>query len=255
MRKSSRDGHAEEKLVNRGRDTPCFCPTLQLLDMSTLCGSMSTEGETLQVSVLTYRCSIYPPFVGACKQRRDTPSFCPTLQVLYMSTFVGACQQRERHSEFLSYLTVARYVHPLWEHVNKGRDTPSSCPTLQVLDMSTLCGSMSTEERHSKFLSYLTSARYVHPLWEHVNRGRDTPSFCPTLQLLDMSTLCGSMSTEGQTFQISVLPYRCSICPPFVSVLVVAQPSSEVPERLTNYPVFFWATFLSNTHITLPNAV
>jgi len=26
-------------------------------------GSMSTEGETLQVFVLPYRCSIYPPFV------------------------------------------------------------------------------------------------------------------------------------------------------------------------------------------------
>ena len=73
-------------------------------------------------------------------------------------------------------------------------------------------------------------------------RERDTPSFCPTLQVLDMSTfgdaadvnsvikflphtlvLCGcvaaccSMSTEGETLQVSVLPYRCSICPPLVT--------------------------------------
>ena len=33
---SSRDGHAEGEHVNRGRDTPSFCPTLQVLDMSTL---------------------------------------------------------------------------------------------------------------------------------------------------------------------------------------------------------------------------
>jgi hypothetical protein len=33
---SSRDGHAEADHVNRGRDTPSFCPTLQVLDMSTL---------------------------------------------------------------------------------------------------------------------------------------------------------------------------------------------------------------------------
>jgi len=109
------------------------------------------------------------------------------------------------------------------------------------------------------------------------------------------------MSTEGETLQVSVLPYRCSICPPLVtrqmstlaflansntqnaflfplhamfsrdcplavklactpqrlvhkktwrnsllidmllsavSVLVVAQPSSEVPEGLMNYPVY-----------------
>jgi hypothetical protein len=32
----SRDGHAEGEHVNRGRDTPSFCPTLQVLDMSTL---------------------------------------------------------------------------------------------------------------------------------------------------------------------------------------------------------------------------
>jgi hypothetical protein len=36
LRYSSRDGHAEGERVNRGRDTPNFCPTLQVLDMSTL---------------------------------------------------------------------------------------------------------------------------------------------------------------------------------------------------------------------------
>ena len=32
---SSRDGHAEGEHANRGRDTPSFCSTLQVLDMST----------------------------------------------------------------------------------------------------------------------------------------------------------------------------------------------------------------------------
>jgi hypothetical protein len=36
LRYSSRDGHAEGEHVNRGRDTPSFCPKLQVLDMSTL---------------------------------------------------------------------------------------------------------------------------------------------------------------------------------------------------------------------------
>ena len=39
LRYSSRDGHAEGKHVNRGRDTPSFCPTLQVLDMLTSEGS------------------------------------------------------------------------------------------------------------------------------------------------------------------------------------------------------------------------
>jgi len=38
LRYSSRDGHAEGKHFNRGRDTPSFCPTLQVLDMCTLGG-------------------------------------------------------------------------------------------------------------------------------------------------------------------------------------------------------------------------
>ena len=36
LRYGSRDGQAEGEHVNRGRDTPIFCPTLQVLDMSTL---------------------------------------------------------------------------------------------------------------------------------------------------------------------------------------------------------------------------
>jgi len=36
LRYGSQDGHAEGEHVNRGRDTPGFCPTLQVLDMSTL---------------------------------------------------------------------------------------------------------------------------------------------------------------------------------------------------------------------------
>ena len=36
LRYSSRDGHAKREYVNRGRNTPSFSPTLQVLDMSTL---------------------------------------------------------------------------------------------------------------------------------------------------------------------------------------------------------------------------
>jgi hypothetical protein len=46
------------------------------------------------------------------------------------------------------------------------------------------------------------------------------------------------MSSEGETLQVSVLPYRCSIVP-LCCVLVVAQPISEFPEGLMNYPVLF----------------
>jgi hypothetical protein len=55
------------------------------------------------------------------------------------------------------------------------------------------------------------SSRDGHAEGQHVNRRRDTASFCPTLQVLDMSFL--------------------------LSVLVVVQPRLDVPEGLTNYPL------------------
>ena len=42
LRYSSRDGHTEGEHVSRGRDTPSFCPTLQVLDMLTSEGSRQT---------------------------------------------------------------------------------------------------------------------------------------------------------------------------------------------------------------------
>jgi len=39
LRYSIQDGHAEGEHVNRKRDTPSFCPTLQVLDMLTSEGS------------------------------------------------------------------------------------------------------------------------------------------------------------------------------------------------------------------------
>ena len=38
-----------------------------------------------------------------------------------------------------------------------------------------------------------------------------TSEICSTVA--GMVTPKGSMSTEGETLQVSVLPYRCSICP------------------------------------------
>ena len=43
LRYSNRDGNAEGEHVNRGRDSPSFCPTLQVLDMSTLCDAADVK--------------------------------------------------------------------------------------------------------------------------------------------------------------------------------------------------------------------
>ena len=59
----------------------------------------------------------------------------------------------------------------------------------------------------------------VPSLCEFIYRVMLTPSgisdLCGTVA--GMVTPNGSMSTEGETLQVSVLPYRCSICPPLVT--------------------------------------
>ena len=70
MRYSSRDGHDEGEHVNRGRDTPIFCPTLEVLDMSTL-GDAADVNPVIKF--LTHTC------LSLCWHaplRRDHPGYC-----------------------------------------------------------------------------------------------------------------------------------------------------------------------------------
>ena len=53
------------------------------------------------------------------------------------------------------------------------------------------------------------SSRHGHAEGEHGNRGRDTPSFCPTLQVLGMSTLGDAADVNPV---IKFLPTTCNVC-------------------------------------------
>ena len=99
------------------------------------------------------------------------------------------------------------------EHVNRGRDTPSFCPILQVLDMSTL-GDAADVNPVIKFLQHT-----LHMCGRNLITGFVSPSRNPDLCGTEagMVTPKGSMSTEGETLQVSVLPYRFSICPLLVT--------------------------------------
>ena len=114
------------------------------------------------------------------------------------------------------------------------------------------------------------SSRDGHAEGEHVNRGRDTPSFCPTLQVLDISTL-GDAADVWQE-----LDYRIDICRvtkgghiehlkgsteiwsvspsvdmlPFgVTIPATAQQRSEIAEGLMDYPVFMLIFFSQTSSI------
>ena len=59
------------------------------------------------------------------------------------------------------------------------------------------------------FLPLRYSSRDGHAEGEHVNRGRDTPSLCPKLQVLDTSTLGDA---EDVNPVIKFLPRTCKVC-------------------------------------------
>jgi hypothetical protein len=105
-----------------------------------------------------------------------------------------------------------------------------TCPVPPTLCHSPPCDSV--KEHDSRANTYLPSGLKAGILIYRVIRKslRD-------LRPLQYSSRDGH--AEGQLVNrgVSILPYRCSICP-FCCVLGVAQPSSEVQERLTNYPVY-----------------
>ena len=58
------------------------------------------------------------------------------------------------------------------------------------------------------FRPLAVQSRDGHDEWKYVNRGRDTPSFCPTLQVLDMSTLGDEVDVNSV---IKFLPHTCNV--------------------------------------------
>jgi len=104
----------------------------------------------------------------------------------------------------------------------EGQTLPSFCPTLQVLDMSTLGDAADVSfwqiPRQNAFLFP------VHAMFRH-----DCP---PSGETCKYAT---ALSTHKRTWRDS-LPIDMLLSA--VSVLVVAQTSSEVPEGLMNHPVY-----------------
>jgi hypothetical protein len=116
----------------------------------------------------------------------------------------------------------SRDGHAEGEHVNRGRDTASFCPPLQVLDMCTLGDATDVNfwqiPRHRP-LTYSLS----------------TPCFVTTAPLVVKSASTPWRLVPKKTWRDSL---SIDMFLSAVSVLVVAQSSSEIPEGLMNDPVY-----------------
>jgi len=112
--------------------------------------------------------------------------------------------------------------HAEGEHVNRGRYTPSFCPTLQVLDMSNLGDAADVNPAKSKTQNAFVFP--VHAMFRHDCLLAVKPANTPR-------RLVKKKKKWRNSLPIGMLLSA-------VSVLVVVQPSSEVPQGLMNYPVF-----------------
>ena len=88
LRYSSRDGHAEGERANRGRDTPNFCPTLQVLDISTL---GDATGVNPVIKFLPHSCTCVAGLISAASSRVDISSAYKVGQKIGVSLPLLAC--------------------------------------------------------------------------------------------------------------------------------------------------------------------
>ena len=84
---SSRDGHAEGEHVNRGKDTPSFCPTLQVLDISTLGDVADVNPVNKFLPHTLHMCgrNLITALTSAASPRVDISSTCKVGQKLGVS--------------------------------------------------------------------------------------------------------------------------------------------------------------------------
>ena len=93
LRYSSRIGHAEGEHVNRGRDTPSFCPTLQVLDMSTLgdAADVNPVNKFLPHTLNVCGRNLITELASAASPRMNISSNCKVGQKLRVSLPLLTC--------------------------------------------------------------------------------------------------------------------------------------------------------------------
>ena len=108
------------------------------------------------------------------------------------------------------------------EHVNRGRATPSFCPTLQVLDMSTL-GDAGDVNLVIKFLPHTCNAH----VWQELDYRID---ICCVTEGGHIEHLYGRTENWSVSPSVDMLPFD-------VTIPTTVPQRSEISEGLTNYPV------------------
>ena len=119
LRYSSRDGHAEWEHANRGRDTPSFCPNLQVLDMSTL-GDAADVNPVIKFLPHTCKARVWQELdyridilTSAASPRVDISSTCKVGQKIGVSLPLLTCSPSAWPSRLL-YRRGRKFRSDLW---------------------------------------------------------------------------------------------------------------------------------------------
>jgi hypothetical protein len=103
LRYSSWDDHAEGEHVNRGRDTPSFCPTLQVLDISNLGDAAYINPVIKSLPHTLHMCgrNLIIGLTSAASPRMAISSACKVGQKLGMSLRLLTCSTSAWPSQVL----------------------------------------------------------------------------------------------------------------------------------------------------------
>jgi hypothetical protein len=123
LRYSSRDGHAEGENVNRVRDTPSFCPTLQVLDMSIL-------GDAADVNPVI---KFLPHTVNRVAKGAR---MCPLCHVIYHSCDEGSWRQSLQSTVRCYNVCGRNLITGLTSAASPRVDISSTCKVGQKLGVS-----------------------------------------------------------------------------------------------------------------------
>ena len=117
LRYSSRDGHAEGEHVNRGRDTPSFCPTLQVLDMSTL-GDLADVNPVIKLLSHTYN------VCGRNMRIFRRPSHLKQYKFMFFESYYEGGETKNFCFQPVIHIT---YVHTVFIHIHGRENCQIDC--------------------------------------------------------------------------------------------------------------------------------
>jgi hypothetical protein len=154
----------------------------------------------------------------------------------------GACQQSDRHSKFLSYLTGAQYCHRWWRgRCQSCNQVPATHGKSRGIEACTHMPPMPRDlpqlRQRTMEAVVATDRQMLWHVWQELDCRID---ICHVTKGGHIEHLYGRTETRSVSPSVDMLPFG-------VTILVSVPQRLEIPEGLTNYPVYVETSHLNRT--------